>query len=230
MSQIRWINEYSHHHHYLYHYHHLHYLYYCRHHHHNHLLKAHFPSVGPTGVCWAVDKGDAVWRRLGAKVIVWPRIGNVVVVVIVVVVVVGIENYITSLKAFHYYWLLVVIIIITLTKTCDVAIWSCGADTKIVVWYCRDIVAKTILKASTALNNWGQNQSIPGKHIWTKSGTQIWLKSILEIKSDQNPDEVNQSWNANPTEIFRKSINAITNNANPTKIWRKVRMVVPTRS
>ena len=29
-----------------------------------------FPSVGPTGVCWAVDKGDAVWRRLGAKVIV----------------------------------------------------------------------------------------------------------------------------------------------------------------
>ena len=25
-------------------------------------------SVGPTGVCWAVDKGDTVWRRLGAKV------------------------------------------------------------------------------------------------------------------------------------------------------------------
>ena len=24
-------------------------------------------SVGPTGVCWAVDKKDAVWRRLGAK-------------------------------------------------------------------------------------------------------------------------------------------------------------------
>ena len=24
-------------------------------------------SVGPTGVCWAVDKMDTVWRRLGAK-------------------------------------------------------------------------------------------------------------------------------------------------------------------
>ena len=24
-------------------------------------------SVGPTGVCWAVDKKDTVWRRLGAK-------------------------------------------------------------------------------------------------------------------------------------------------------------------
>ena len=25
-------------------------------------------SVGPTGVCWAVDKKDIVWRRLGAKI------------------------------------------------------------------------------------------------------------------------------------------------------------------
>ena len=24
-------------------------------------------AVGPTGVCWAVDKTDIVWRRLGAK-------------------------------------------------------------------------------------------------------------------------------------------------------------------
>ena len=24
-------------------------------------------SVGPTGVCWAVDKKETVWRRLGAK-------------------------------------------------------------------------------------------------------------------------------------------------------------------
>ena len=24
-------------------------------------------SVGASGVCWAVDKGDTVWRRLGAK-------------------------------------------------------------------------------------------------------------------------------------------------------------------
>ena len=182
------MNLYSNHRHYLYHYHHLHYLYYYRHHHHDHHLKVHFPSVGPTGVCWAVDKGDAVWRRLGAKVIVWPRIGNVDVVVVVVVVVI------------------VVVVVV------------------------RDIVAKTILKASTALNNWGQNQSIPVKHIWPKPGTQIWLKSILELKSNQNTEEVNQSLDANPTEIFRKSINAITNNANPTKIWRRMQMVVPTGS
>ena len=26
-----------------------------------------FGSVGPTGVCWAVDKKETVWRRLGAK-------------------------------------------------------------------------------------------------------------------------------------------------------------------
>ena len=26
-----------------------------------------YPSVGPTGVCWAVDKKETVWRRLGAK-------------------------------------------------------------------------------------------------------------------------------------------------------------------
>ena len=24
-------------------------------------------SVGPNGVCWAVDKAETVWRRLGAK-------------------------------------------------------------------------------------------------------------------------------------------------------------------
>jgi hypothetical protein len=25
-------------------------------------------SVGPNGICWAVDKKETVWRRLGAKV------------------------------------------------------------------------------------------------------------------------------------------------------------------
>ena len=26
-----------------------------------------FPSVGPTGVVWAVDSKDTVWRRAGAR-------------------------------------------------------------------------------------------------------------------------------------------------------------------
>ena len=28
------------------------------------------PSVGPSGACWAVDRGDTVWRRLGAQTVI----------------------------------------------------------------------------------------------------------------------------------------------------------------
>ena len=49
-------------------------------------------SVGPTGVCWGVDKSDGVWRRLGAKVSMIIIVVKMVVVALMVMLLVMIRE------------------------------------------------------------------------------------------------------------------------------------------